>query len=57
MKVYSRIFDCVLLWPSHRLPTINTSRYTYFHDRVDLLLADLQTDVLWSAGIIIKDLS
>lgn len=31
-----------LLWPSHRLPTINTSRYTYFHDRVDLLLADLQ---------------
>lgn len=31
-----------LLWPSHRLPTINTSRYGYFHDRVDLLLLDIK---------------
>lgn len=36
-----------LLWPSHRLPTINTSRYTCFHDRVDLLLADLKR---WFSG-------
>ena len=28
-------------WPVHRVPTINTARYSKFKDRLDLLLVDL----------------
>ncbi|WP_412990285.1 DUF6994 family protein [Pediococcus siamensis] len=30
------------IWPKHKLPTINTYRYTIYRDRMDYLLFDLQ---------------
>lgn len=30
------------IWPQHKLPTINTLRYTKFFDRIDLTLFDLK---------------
>ena len=30
------------LWPRHKLPTINTLRYSMYRDRIDLTLFDLK---------------
>lgn len=30
------------IWPKHKLPTINTLRYTKYHDRIDLTLFDFK---------------
>ncbi|MGT2846028.1 DUF6994 family protein [Streptococcus massiliensis] len=34
--------DFHLVWPKHKLPTINTYRYTIYRDRIDCLLYDLK---------------
>lgn len=32
-----------LIWPKHKLPTINTYRYLWYRDRIDYLLFDLKS--------------
>ena len=34
--------DLHFIWPKHKLPTINTYRYTIYKDRIDCLLYDLK---------------
>ncbi|MBA1434971.1 DUF6994 family protein [Bombilactobacillus bombi] len=45
IKDYENIranLDLHFIWPQHKLPTINTYRYTIYHDRIDYLLYDLK---------------